>query len=144
MRRFHFPLERVLAWRRTELELAECRFKQQAAALAEIDRRWAQIQASGIHSEIQLRQWNPVSGGDLEALHRFRIHNKGVEEALSGERASCRKELAAREGIMLAARRRLRLMERLKDRKLSEWQNAAGREAEQQTTEAFLARWPAG
>ena len=38
MTAFRFPLQKALDWRRTQLELAEARLREQLAALAGIDR----------------------------------------------------------------------------------------------------------
>jgi flagellar export protein FliJ len=141
MTTFRFPLERVLDWRRTELEMAESRFKQQAAALAELDRQHAELEAAGIRTEIQVRQWRPLSGGDLAALGGFRLQIKKREQGLAARRAQCREELAKRQNAMLEARRRLRLLERLKERRLAEWRAACDRELEEQAAVTYLARW---
>jgi flagellar biosynthesis chaperone FliJ len=42
MTTFRFSLQKVLDWRKTELELAEMRFKQAMTALAELDRARAE------------------------------------------------------------------------------------------------------
>jgi flagellar export protein FliJ len=142
MTSFRFPLERVLDWRRTELELAEARFKRQAGALAELDRQRAELEAAGIRTEIQVRQWRPVSGGDLAALGGFRLQVKVREQGLAARRAECQKELEKLQNAMLEARRRLRLLERLKERRLAEWRAAFDRELEEQAAVSYLARWP--
>jgi hypothetical protein len=82
-----------------------------------------------------------VWGGDLTALGAFRVSAQKREEILQSRRAQCEKELAARESAMLEARRRLRLLERLKERRLSEWRAQCDRELEQDAAEAYLAGW---
>jgi flagellar export protein FliJ len=139
---FRFPLEKVLDWRRTQLDLAETMFKRQAAALAGLDRECAELEAVGIRTEIQVRQWRPVSGGDLAALSGFRLHLKMREKRLAAGRTECRKELASRQNAMLEARRRLRLLERLKERRLAQWRAACDREMEEHAAESYLAQWP--
>lgn len=141
MTSFRFRLERVLEWRRTELELADARFKQQAAALAELDRQHAELEATGIRTEIEVRQWRPVSGSDLAALGGFRLELRKREQALAARRAECQKELTRRQELMLEARRRLRLLERLKERRLAEWRAAWDRELDEQAAMSYLARW---
>lgn len=141
MTSFRFPLERVLEWRRTELELADARFKQQAAALAELDRQQAELEATGIRTEIEVREWRPVSGSDLAALGGFRLELRKRQRGLAARRAECRKELARRQEAMLEARRRLRLLERLKERRLAEWRAAWDRELDEQAAMSYLARW---
>jgi hypothetical protein len=42
---------------------------------------------------------------------------------------------------MLEARRRLRLLERLKDRRMAEWRAARDKELEELASESYLAKW---
>jgi hypothetical protein len=42
---------------------------------------------------------------------------------------------------MLEARRRLRLLERLRERRLAEWCSARDKELEDLVSEAYLAKW---
>jgi hypothetical protein len=49
--------------------------------------------------------------------------------------------LAAQQKQMLEARRRCRLLERLKDRRLTEWKAAEAHELEEVAAESYLARW---
>src|ERR1700730_7124218 len=101
MTSFRFPLQKVLDWRRTQLELEEIRFKQQIAALADLDRARAELESKGIKAEIQVRDWRPLSGGDLAALSSFRLDVKQKEKEIAGRRAECQKTFEAQQGIML-------------------------------------------
>jgi flagellar export protein FliJ len=138
---FRFPLQKVLDWRRTQLELEEIQFRQQAASLAGLDQASAQLSSAGNTAEQQVRDWNPVAGGELAALGSFRLHVKMKVTELAVPRAECRKELGRQENVMLEARRRLRLLERLKDRRLAEWRAARDKELEDLASEAYLAKW---
>jgi hypothetical protein len=140
---FRFRLQKVLEWRQTELELAEARLRQQAAALAEIDRARAGLAAEGIHTEAEVRSWNPVTDRELAALGEFRLHVRARDAALAARRFECVKQLEALQSAMLEARRRFRLLERLKERGLEAWTAERDRELEQLASEAFLARWTA-
>ncbi|HTS31738.1 MAG TPA: hypothetical protein VMH81_37975 [Bryobacteraceae bacterium] len=141
MKAFHFPLQKVLDWRRTQLELEEMRFRQQSAALAGLDRASTQLAAAGSTAERQVRAWKPVAGSELSALGSYRLHVKLKETELARSRAECRQELGRRESAMLEARRRLRLLERLKERRLAEWCRERDRELEDLASEAYLAKW---
>jgi hypothetical protein len=141
MKAFRFPLEKVLDWRHTQLEMEEARFKQQMAAMAALDHERAGWEAAAIKAEIQVRDWNPISGRDLTALGNFRLDVKQREIDVDARRLECRKALEALQSEMLVARRRCRLLERLKQRRLSEWQSARDHELEQQASESFLAKW---
>ena len=144
MKSFQFPLEKALAWRRTQLELEEVRYKQQLAALAGLDRQRAEVEASGIRAEIQVREWNPVAAGDLSALGSFRRHVKHQESEIARRRFEAAQKLADQQKVMLEARRRCRLLEHLKERRLAEWTVERDRELDQVAAESFLARWHHG
>ena len=141
MNAFRFPLQKVLDWRRAQLEMEELRFRQQTAKLAGLDLASAQVTAAGNTAERQVRVWNPVAGGELSALGSFRLHVKLKETELAVSRAECRRELGRREKVMLEARRRLRLLERLRERRLAEWRGARDKELEDLASEAYLAKW---
>jgi hypothetical protein len=141
MKAFHFPLEKVLDWRRAQLELEEARYKQHAAALAALDRRRAEVEASGVRAEIEVRGWNPIAAGDLTALGNFRLYVKSQESEIARRRFEAAQKLAEQQKLMLEARRRCRLLERLKDRRLTEWTAERDHEVEQIAAESYLARW---
>jgi hypothetical protein len=141
MKTFRFPLDKALQWRRLELEVEEARYKQQAAELSTLDRRRAEVEASGIRAEIQVREWNPIAASELTALGSFRLAVKTEEAELARRRAECARKLAEQQQHMLEARRRCRLLERLKDRRLTEWTAACDREIEEIAAESYIARW---
>ena len=80
---FRFRLEKVLTWRRMQLELEEIKFRQVSAAVVELDR--------------------------------------------------------ARAALENEARRHCRLLERLKERRLEEWEAAFARELEDLAADSHLA-----
>jgi hypothetical protein len=121
--------------------MEEIKFKREAAALAEIDRRRAECEASGIRAEVQVRAWNPVTGRDLEALGAFRLQVKAREAELALERAAQVKKLEAQEAAMMEARRRSRLLERLREQRAGEWSAAENRALETVASETYLAQW---
>jgi hypothetical protein len=49
--------------------------------------------------------------------------------------------MAAGRSAMLEARRRFRLLERLKQRRLEDWRLAGDKELEELASESYLARW---
>jgi hypothetical protein len=141
MKAFQFPLAKALDWRRIQLELEEARYKQQIASLAGLDRQRAEVEASGIRAEIQVREWSPIAAGDLSALGNFRLYIKSQESEIARRRFEAAQKLAEQQKLMLEARRRWRLLDRLKDRRLAEWTTGRDREVEQIAAESYLARW---
>ena len=141
MTAFHFPLQRVLDWRRTQLELEQARYRQQVAALAALDRRRDAAEAEGMRAELDIRQSTSVPGHELEALSGFRSRVKTGQARLAKLREQAGKELAERHKSMLEARRRADLLDRLSDRQRQEWSARSARELEELAGDAFLAQW---
>jgi hypothetical protein len=141
MMSFQFPLQKALDWRRTQLGLAEAGLQQQLAALAELDRARVELETVGRRTEVEVREFHPLAGGDLSALGSFRLLVKTQERQLAARRVECQKEVAVRQAAMLEARRRCRLLERLKERRWAEWLSARDRELEELASDSYLAQW---
>jgi hypothetical protein len=139
MSSFHFSLERVMEWRRTQLEIEEAKYRRSLAAAAALDRAQAELEASGIQAEVQVRAWRPVAGNDLLALSMFRQSVRTKEKQIAARRAEARKSAEIQLRAVLEAQRRCRLLERLKGRRLAEWQAVNDRVLEELATESFLA-----
>ncbi len=141
MTAFRFRLDKVLAWRRMQLELAEGEFRRETAALAELDQASAELQARAVQTEAEVRAWSPVAGRDLAALGGFQLYVGRRAKQLAARRQEQARRVAEREQAMLEARRRCRLLERLRDRRLAEWQSGVQRELTQIAEESYLARF---
>ena len=115
--------------------------EQQVAVLAEIDRERAELDATGQRTEAEVRQFTRIDGGDLSALGSFRLQVKARTRALAGKSVECQKELAVRQAALVEVRRRCRLLDRLKERRLTEWKSAAEKELEQLAADSHLAQW---
>ncbi len=89
-------------------------------------------------------QWRPVAGRDVTALGGYRLHVMAQEQEIAVRRAKSQSALDAQEAAMLEARRRCRLLERLKERRQAEWQAAGDREVEELASESYLAGWVRG
>ena len=77
---------------------------------------------------------------DLVALSGFRRRLKQQEKTLAAARIDQEKKAEVQRLVMLEARRRCRLLERLSERRLKEWEMARDREIEEQAAESYLAR----
>src|SRR5262249_11131505 len=101
----------VLDWRQTQLELEEAKLQQAMAALLQLDRLRADVEAEAIRAEAELRASPLVSGHDLAALGGFRLRVKGREHEIDQRRDQGRNHVAEQQVRMLEARRRARLLD---------------------------------
>jgi flagellar export protein FliJ len=138
---FRFSLEKALHLRRVQLQLSEARFRQEAAALVELERSREALRTSRADAEAHVRMGGTARGCDLAALGAFGRHVGARQKQLAQQYAEGEKKLDECRTAMLEARRRCRLMEKLKERRRADWQTALNRELEELAGESFLAQW---
>ncbi len=138
MTNFRFRLEKVLAWRRTQVDLEEAKFQQRTLELREVENEQARIEAAGNRAETEVRGWSPLTGYDLETLAHYRKYVTSQEKQIAQRREEARQRLEAQQQAVFEARRRCQLLERLRDRRRAEWQAQAGKELEELAAESYL------
>jgi flagellar export protein FliJ len=136
MKAFQFRLDRVLDWRRTELEMEETRLKQLHAALAALDREKSALESSRDNAGKDLLARPSVYGAELQLLSGYTAAVKLLCARLDEKRRESQKATAAQQQKLLEARRRLRLLENLKGRRLAEWKYETERQMEADTPPA--------
>ena len=141
MTAYRFGLQKALDLRLKQLEKEEAEFKRLTAALADLDRMRADLQSAKLREEILVRDAKSLSGYDLAVLAAFRLLVERRDKEIVARIAEARNHLAAQQTVMLEARRRCRLLERLKERGLTEWEAARDKELEEIASESFMAQW---
>ncbi len=138
MTNFRFRLEKVLAWRRTQVDLEEAKFQQRTLELREVENEQARVEAAGNRAETEVRGWSPLTGYDLETLAHYRKYVTSQEKQIALRLEEARQRLEAQQQAVFEARRRCQLLERLRDRRRAEWQAQAGKELEELAAESYL------
>jgi len=142
MQSFRFRLERILAWRRKEFEAEQARLGTIAAERQRLEAAQRAILAAWDRSARDLLASGSVDGGDLAALGGFRARLERELEANARLRREAAERLSGQRARTLEAQRRVRLLEKLRERRLGEWRVSWERELESLANDAFLARWP--
>jgi hypothetical protein len=141
MRTFKFPLRQALKWRETQLELEEIQLRRLAGSLEEMALAAVRLDLAKSRAEVAVRQAAVVEAGDLWALAAYRRHLIAELQALALRREACARQVAEQRQKVLEAQRQCRLLEKLEQRRRTEWLKAAGRELESLATESFLSLW---
>lgn len=141
MKKYRFPLERLLAIRRMEAEVARAALERQLAEVRrheefrrEIARQSAEASRGGVRSG--------ATGMELAGAANFRGYARQADGMVAAEQ---RKAVAAAEGKrrgLMEAEQRVKALETLDERGRERWRKELDREVEQFASEAFLARWP--
>jgi flagellar export protein FliJ len=121
MKNFRFRLDRVLDWRRTQMEMEETRLKQMHAALAALDQEKAALESARDHAGQVVLGSHRVDGAELQLLSSYKAAVKLQCARLDEKKRTGEQATASQQQKLLEARRRLRLLENLKDRRLAEW-----------------------
>jgi flagellar export protein FliJ len=140
MKKFAFPLGRVLDWRRTQASMEEMKLTQFHAELRDIETRIASARAEKSDSERSLLESGAVTGASLAALDSFKRSVAAECARLEDLAAKSRRRIAHQLEIIAAKRRDARLLEKLEQKKLAEWKAEFDRELERQADEAYSSR----
>ena len=143
MKDFRFRLQRVLDWQLEQCELIENRVKSFCVELAHIQARIAGAQADLVAAEEQVLSAHRLDGASLNGLAAYRIRLRKRTDSLNTERKGCELRLAEQRARWIEARKRYRMMERLRHRRLTEYASELDRELELLAAEAYGARWNA-
>lgn len=140
MKRFEFRLQRVMEWRESQLEIELATLGRLTAEGMAIDRRRQQVENECRSAEKSLVAGTAVEAQQLAALDGFRIWTRQECERLVRKRAECEKLIEDQRRQVVEARRRFRLLEQLRERRLAEWSSEFSRELESLAGELYLAR----
>lgn len=142
MKKFAFPLERVLQWRDAQARIEQSKLEGLYAELRAIDSRQAKLRRDAAQAGEGLLAAQQVTGADLAAFASFRRFAAAEHARLEVSRADCASRIAAQLQLAAARRRDVRLLERLKDRRFKTWRKELQGEVDAEADEAFLGRHP--
>ncbi|MCS7315020.1 MAG: flagellar FliJ family protein [Bryobacterales bacterium] len=140
MKRFVFRLEPVLRWRRGQLELEQNRLRELAAERDRIRMRLRELEQHRREQESQLLSRDALSGAELAALEAWRLRQRAERERCQQALLEAERRLAEQRERVLEARRRVRLLEKLRERRYGEWQAEVERQVENLAAESHLGR----
>ncbi len=141
MKRFTFSLEQVLAWRRMQARLESLRWEQIRSELRGIEIQRENLRVERERSAARLQAAGSATGAEFAALDRFRKYVDAEQLQLQQKRVECEKRMTAQAKILAAKEREVKVLEHLRERKLTAWTAQMDRETEQVASEAFLSRW---
>ncbi|MBK7929326.1 MAG: hypothetical protein IPJ98_18165 [Bryobacterales bacterium] len=143
MKKFHFPLERVLAFRRLQRDLERAALEKAQGEvrriedLAEEVRREAESTALDV---INRSADEPLDGTQLSGLDGYQHYLQRVARDVEVHRRRAEAAAAEQRQKLVEAERRMKVLDHLQDRAREQWKHALAKEVEDLAAEAFLAR----
>jgi hypothetical protein len=141
MKKFAFPLDRVLSWRQTQTRLEEATLARLNTEIHSLDLRCAALDQSVQAARTKLLAAPSATPIEIGALEHFRSSASAQTRYLLQSRRALELKLAQQTQTVLERRRDAQLLEQLRGRRWQSWQAAAAREIDQQAEESFLARF---
>jgi hypothetical protein len=141
VKKFSFPLGRVLNWRVLQAQIEESKLERLYAELRAIHSSEAALERERIEAERAVLAG--ASGADLSALDSFRRFTVSEHTRIEKLRSDCAKRIAAQIQIVAAKRRDVKLLDRLREQRRAVWTRELHRELDAQADESFLARFTA-
>ncbi len=135
---------RIRAFRQQQLEAEELKLAPLLQELAALDEKRVSLSREGDSAERAVLLRPVIASQELAMLGHFRALLGRRQQETAAARADCEIRIAAQRERVMAAERRLRMLDRLLDRRAAEWQAALDHAAEQSATELYLAKWLAG
>jgi hypothetical protein len=141
MKKFVFSLNRVMDWRDTQARVAESKLQKLHAELASIEARSTLLLKERSRSDLELLAAPSATGAELRAISAFRRFSVIEHTRLEALRTDFTRRIAAQLQVVVAKRRDVRLLERLKEQRFAAWQTDFNREIDAQAEESHLAKW---
>ncbi len=138
MKAFHFHLEQARRWRTAQVTLQEARVSKAAAIAAKI-----QAQLDATSGELRASAVQIRTGSSGEALSGYadfaRQAGRRIRE-LQKHAQDAGRALSVEMNLLIQARRRLRLLDDLKEGDRQEWQKAFDKETADFVDDSYLAK----
>lgn len=141
MNRFQFRLARVQDYRRHQLETAREALHTLLAELEALRASRERLREAYLAEEAAIARSPAAQPRDREALAGYRRHIAREQARLDGRIAGCAARVEKQRALVMEARRRCRLLEKLHEKRKAEWDRAFAREIDSLAEESFLARW---
>ena len=130
-----------MRWRSVELTSQEAKLKALVQEQLHLQTQLAEVSVERSKLISSLGSMPDLRGDDLRTLTACGLRLRRNAENLAQQLLRCGRELAKQRKSYSEAKRRVRLLEELKDRRLREWKYEEAAVLEELASESFLANW---
>ena len=141
MKSFSFRLDRVMRLRETALRAEEEKLEQLRRRADRIEKDRDAAQQAFERTRDSVQGDNSLRGSDLRLLDFYRDRAARERVAFERQMAALAVEMERQNQAVVEARRALRLLERLRERRLAEWRAASDYELEALSADFSTSQW---
>jgi hypothetical protein len=140
MKAFRFPLERVMQWRKLQLDMEHSTLQLRIEELRQLAAARDLLERAIHQSEAKLRDRADLTGSDLNAQGNFLRASAAKRTDLVQKFRSCEERVRTQRKKYQDAQRNFRLLEMLKADRRQEWSRAFDKELEDLAAESHLSQ----
>jgi flagellar export protein FliJ len=140
MKQFEFRLSRVLDFRREQANVERARLQNFLAQVQKINDEIESLAIQVSDARDQIGQSVSVLGEDLSVFSDFERHTRDRIASLDQVRQQAQLQVTTQQSVVLEAERKVKLLLKLRQRKLSEWTFEEQKELETLAAESYLSR----
>jgi hypothetical protein len=141
MSSFRFPLQRVLSWRETQLSIEEADLDRLRFDLKTVETALEDLELRDAREMEIVECARSLKGGDLAGIASAREWMNLERKRLNARIADCLRGIEVRAAALMEARRKVRLVERLKEHRHATWTEEENHRLEELAGESAVARW---
>ena len=140
MRSFEFRRQLGLEVRRQQADVEIARLEKLTGQAQRLEDEQTWLLNQSVEARQELRAAAGIRGEDLMALSHFERYVESRSTTLRAERSKLQPHIDRQRTVVMDAERKVRLLEKLKERRIQEWKTACDCELEQLASESYLAR----
>lgn len=141
MKRFEFQLQTALEWRERRMQTEQARLEALTMRRQTLLTQRESAQAAYAEARTATVGATLLTASDLGALEQFRRATENQKLRIDYELSQLAAHIAKQQKQLVEATREFRLMEKLRDRRLTEWQRELDRRLEEEAAELYLGQW---
>jgi flagellar export protein FliJ len=141
MKQFEFRLQRVLELRSQQADNERARLQSLSNGRVRLTRDRDNLVQQRSSAAAGVRSATSISGSDLSALASFDRYLQKRRTVLDKQLAQLEQQIALQTAALRDAERRVKLLEKLKQRRLADWTTERDKELETAAAESYLARF---
>lgn len=139
MKRFEFRLDTVLRLRELQLERERAKLQQLVGEQQRLESDLEAIQRERQQAKSFVYEQGNLENAELRTMSAFLLGMDARTGVVRGRLEETARSVEQQRKVAIAAERKVRLLERLRERKLEVWKQETNREIERVAQEAWLA-----
>jgi flagellar export protein FliJ len=141
MKHFQFQLQRVLELRSQQAEVERARLQSLLNGRTRFVRDRDNLLQQKLRAATDIRSAQSISGSDLCALASFDRYVQKRRAVMDKQLAQLDKQIGIQTAALRESERKVKLLEKLKERRLIDWTAERDKELEAAAAESYLARF---